>query len=76
MQNFTKDRKTQETVKFGYVVFEEKCDAQRLLREGVVAFTKDKMAILAKDKTPNIKEKTTIKLREMVSVRETSKVHM
>ena len=53
-------------MKFGYVVFEEKCDAQRLLREGVVAFTKDKMA----------KEKTTIKLREMVSVRETSKVHM
>ena len=76
MQNFTKDRKTQETVKFGYVVFEEKCDAQRLLKEGVVAFNKDEMAILAKDKTTNIKEKTTIKLREMVSVRETSKVHM
>ena len=63
-------------MKFGYVVFEEKCDAQRLLKEGVVAFNKDEMAILAKDKTTNIKEKTTIKLREMVSVRETSKVHM
>ena len=76
LQNFTKDRKTQETVKFGYVVFEEKCDAQRLLKEGVVAFTKDKMAILAKDKTTNIKEKTAIKLREMASVRETPKAHM
>ena len=62
-------------MKFGYVVFEEKCDAQRLLKEGVVAFTKDKMAILTKDKT-TIKEKTTIKLREMASVRETPKAHM
>ena len=58
-------------MKFGYVVFEEKCDAQRLLKEGVVAFTKD----LTKEKT-TIKEKTAIKLREMASVRETPKAHM
>ena len=58
-QNFTKDRKTLQTVKFGYVVFEEKCDAQRLVKEGVVSL---------------IKEKATIKLREMA--REVLKAHM
>ena len=46
-------------VKFGYVVFEEKCDAQRLMKEGVVSL---------------IKEKATIKLREMA--REVLKAHM
>ena len=59
MQNFTKDRKTLQTVKFGYVVFEEKCDAQRLMKEGTVSL---------------IKEKATIKLREMT--REVFKAHM
>ena len=59
MQNFTKDRKTLQTVKFGYVVFEEKCDAQRLAKEGAVSL---------------IKEKATIKLREMS--REVLKAHM
>jgi len=58
-KNFTKDRKTLQTVKFGYVVFEEKCDAQRLVKEGVVSL---------------IKEKATIKLREMA--REVLKAHM
>ena len=50
LQNFTKDRKTLQTVKFGYVVFEEKSDAQRLVKEGAVSLTK---------------EKATIRLREM-----------
>ena len=46
-------------MKFGYVVFEEKCDAQRLMKEGTVSL---------------IKEKATIKLREMT--REVFKAHM
>ena len=40
LQNSTKEKRTLKVVKFGYVVFEEKSTAQRLLRKGSVQLVK------------------------------------
>ena len=44
-QHSVKERRTLDIVKFGYVVFEQKFDAQRLLKEGSINLGKENITI-------------------------------